>query len=90
MQLNQMRRGAQKASDIESLASQLGREVIREGKHRIWGNAAFPLLPPLVVPRHDGKDLKTGLKNELLNDLENDCWEWEQKLPKDEDEEAEK
>ena len=71
-----MRRSPQKAKDLESVATRLGRYKHNRGKEPMWMSGQFT-LPPLAIPHHGGRDVPTGTKNSILNQLEDDILEWE-------------
>ena len=78
-QLDALRRGQAKASDLISLAKKLGRKLTPTGKHSTYLNAYFPGLRPLSIPNHGGGgDLPIGTKNSIITQLDDDIIEWEQ------------
>lgn len=77
--LTSMRRGSQKAKDLERVARQLGRQKSNRGKEPVWVNPELGVLP-LSIPHHGGRDLADGTKNSILNQLEDDLLAWEEKL----------
>jgi hypothetical protein len=81
-QLLQLRRSSARAADVEALAIELGRRK-RKGKRSkepTWVSTEFDNLSPLAIPHHGGRDLTIGTKNSILNQLELDIAEWEQRL----------
>lgn len=85
----QMRRSPQKARDLESLAERLGRGKVKRGKEPMWESTEFS-LPPIAIPHHGGRDLSPGVRNNILNCLEDDLLAWEDWLDENgQDDEAE-
>jgi hypothetical protein len=76
-QLGSLRRSQPKAKELQSLAGQLGRKSVNRGKEPMYESEAFPHLRPLSIPNHKGRDLPTGTKNSILNQLEEDLDAWE-------------
>jgi len=84
-ELKSKRRSPQKAKDLESFAKKLGRELMgKRGKEPVWVSREF-LLPPVSIPHHGGRDMAIGTKNAILDQLEEDILEWEQRLSGDDD-----
>lgn len=79
-----MRRSPQKARDLESVAERLGRKKENRGKEPTWMSAQFK-LPALTIPNHKGRDLATGTRNSILNQLEDDLLAWEEWLEENDD-----
>ena len=80
--LLQLRHASVRAADIETLATELGRRK-RKGKRSkepTWVSTEFDNLFPLAIPHHGSRDLTIGTKNSILNQLELDIAEWEQRL----------
>jgi hypothetical protein len=80
--LLQLRHASVRAADIEALATELGRRK-RKGKRSkepTWVSTEFDNLFPLAIPHHGSRDLTIGTKNSILNQLELDIAEWEQRL----------
>lgn len=44
----------------------------------------FPHLRPLAIPSHKGRDLATGTKNAILNQLEDDLIAWNKRISEEE------
>lgn len=78
-----LRRFQPKAKDLEALAKRLGRKKTDRGKEPTYVSEKFPDLRPLSIPNHKGRDLATGTKNSILNQLEDDLLEWEDSLDHD-------
>jgi hypothetical protein len=79
-ELNRMRRASVKATDIQSLATKLGRRSVDRGREPMWESTKFPHLFVLAIPAHGGKDLSTGVKHSVLNQLEEDILAWDEWL----------
>jgi len=85
-----LRGSSARAADLIALASVLGREAVAgRGKEPTFLSRDFPDLRPLTIPKHGGKDLKTGTKNSILNQLEDDISRHEMELGEDDDEHKE-
>ena len=82
--LDETRRSSPKALKLQRLAKQLGRKKMKRGKEPTWENENFPELRPLSIPDHGGKELPTGTKYSILNQLEDDYIAWDEKLTEDE------
>ena len=52
----------------------------------MWVSDPFPHLFVLSIPDHGGRDIPIGTKKSILDQLEEDIFEWEQLLDRDEDE----
>jgi hypothetical protein len=83
-QLRALRRSQPKARDLASLAAQLGRKIANRGKEPTYESENFPHLRPLSIPHHKGRDLPTGTKNSILNQLEEDLDAWDEVLSREE------
>ena len=83
-----LRRSSPRASEIQSIATQLGRQMVNWGKEPTWVNLEFPELRPFSIPAHGGKDLSTGVKFSLLNQIEDDINAWDERLSQEEDKEG--
>jgi hypothetical protein len=79
------RRSQQTAANLERFAKALGRKKVKRGKEPIWESQELDVFP-LAIPHHGGKDLATGTKNSVLDQLEDDVLAWEQKLDDEDDE----
>jgi len=89
-ELLQARRGSRKAADLQSLARQLGRQGAgKRGKEPMWESKEFPSLFVLSIPKHGGRDIPLGTKNSILDQLEDDVLEWENRLDELENDEGE-
>jgi hypothetical protein len=73
------RQSQPKARDLQSLAKSLGREEDNRGKEPTWVSQ-FVDLYPLSIPNHKGKDMPTGTKNSILDQMEVDLDKWEETL----------
>ena len=82
-----MRRSPQKAGALEGIARRLGRRLVKRGKHPMWESTEFAGLFALSIPRHGDKDLATGTRNSILDQLEDDILTWDEKLTLEEREE---
>lgn len=74
--LKKLRKTPQNARAIQKLAKALGRVTVNRGAEPNWINPKFPVLRPVSIPDHGGKDLAIGTKNAILNQLEDDIAEW--------------
>ena len=79
-----MRRSPQRATALESLARQLGRQRAKRGKEPMWEGKDLGLFP-LAIPHHGGQDLAVGTKNRILDQLEEDILAWEERLSEEDD-----
>ena len=70
---------------MESLARSLGRRRVKRGKEPVWESEAFDDLFPLAIPHHGDRDLATGTKRSILEQLEGDVLAWEERLDADGD-----
>lgn len=52
----------------------------------MWENEHFPELPALSIPDHGKKDLAPGVRNSILNQLEDDVLAWDERLSSEEHE----
>ncbi|WP_041283911.1 type II toxin-antitoxin system HicA family toxin [Desulfobacca acetoxidans] len=73
-------KGGVNSSELESLASALGRVPSDRGKHQTWINKRFPDLRPISIPRHGSKDLNKITKNSILDQLEFDLEKIEEEI----------
>jgi hypothetical protein len=81
----QFRRSSPKAADLERLARRLGRQKRTDrGKEPIWESTVFNDLFPLSIPHHGSKDLAVGTKHSILDALEDDILNWEERLAAEE------
>ena len=78
--LAELRRASPKAIALQRLAKQLGRRKVRRGKEPTWENDHFLELRPLSIPDHGGKELPSGTKHSILNQLEDDLTSWDERL----------
>jgi hypothetical protein len=78
--LAQLRRSPQNARSMENLAKRLGRKRVKRGKEPVWESQVFAQLYPLAIPKHGGRDLAPGTKNNILDQLESDVFAWECKI----------
>jgi hypothetical protein len=88
-QLLEMRRSphGHKATELISIAKQLGREQDNRGKEPTYVRKQNPeLSPPLSIPAHGAKDLKTGTAISIIDSLLDDVSDWEQYLAEVEEE----
>ncbi|MDA8190656.1 MAG: hypothetical protein M0Z68_04060 [Gammaproteobacteria bacterium] len=78
-----------KSADLASLAKQLGRERVNQGKEPTYMNGDYPQWGTLTIPGHSG-DLKIGTARSIIDTLLSDADEWEMVLDQDtkQDEEA--
>lgn len=66
-----------KPKTLISIANKLGREIDNRGKEPTYIRAKDPSLsPPLSIPNHKGKDLKTNTARSIIDALLNDVDEW--------------
>jgi hypothetical protein len=75
-ELKRLRKTPQNARSIQKLAKALGRVTVNRGPEPNWINSKFPTLRPVSIPDHGSRDLATGTKNSILNQLEDDLNEW--------------
>jgi hypothetical protein len=73
-----MRDAPQKARVLEGIAKKLGRTLSKRGKEPNWVSEQFPNLRPISIPHHGGRDLSQGVRNSILNLLDDDVLEWDQ------------
>jgi hypothetical protein len=78
-ELIRRRRSPQKASDLIPLAESLGRKRVKRGKEPTWESQELD-VPPLSIPVHKGRDLSPRVRNIVLDVLEGDLLEWEERL----------
>lgn len=84
-ELESKRRSPQTARDLESLAKRLGRRREgKRGKEPVWVSESFCLFP-VSIPHHGNRDIPTGTKNKILDQLEGDILEWETLLSGNDD-----
>jgi hypothetical protein len=83
--LAKLRRGSQRASALESLATKLGRKKVKRGKEPVWVNQDLPGVYPLAIPHHGSRDLSPGVQRSVLDILEGDIAVLEELLPDEED-----
>jgi len=79
-QIEGMRSTSLKAIEIQRLAKQLGRERVKRGKEPTWESREFQGLRALSIPDHGGKDLSPGVKQSILNQLEDDLISWDERI----------
>ncbi|NJA06891.1 type II toxin-antitoxin system HicA family toxin [Methylococcaceae bacterium WWC4] len=76
-----MRRSPQgrKPHDLEAIAKQLGRKRdTTKGKEPTYVREKDPeLSPPLSIPAHGSKELKTGTARNIIDALLDDVSDWE-------------
>ncbi len=77
--VDSFRQSQPKAQNLQSLAKALGRTRDNRGKEPTW-ISEFADLFPLSIPNHKGRDIPTGTKNSILNQLEDDLAKWEETL----------
>lgn len=66
-----------KSNTLISIAKKLGRVIDNRGKEPTYIRVKDPSLsPPLSIPNHKGKDLKTGTARSIIDALLNDVDEW--------------
>lgn len=78
------RRAQPKAEALQTLAKALGRKEANRGKEPTFVNTAFPMLRPLSIPKHKGRDLPTGTKNSILDQMDEDLIAWDERLAEQE------
>jgi hypothetical protein len=78
-QIAEMRRSPRQSVELERVAGQLGRKLVKRGKEPTWENENFPTLRPLSIPDHPG-DLANGTKNAILTQLDDDIIAWDDQL----------
>ena len=63
---------------FESMATRVGRVRDNRGKEPTYVRKIDPALsPPLSIPNHGGKDLKSGTARSIIDALLDDISEWE-------------
>jgi len=82
--LNRMRKSPQPARELIGLARKLGRIKFNRGKEPTWISVPFPHLRPVSIPHHKG-DMSPGTRNSILDSLEYDLTEHEEKLDQSDD-----
>lgn len=78
-----------RAAELQALARAAGRVLVKRGKEPTWVREKDPALsPPLSIPDHS-TDMKVGTVKSIVNQLLDDCDEWEiyQLTAKDDDHE---
>ncbi len=77
-----------KARDLVSIALRVGRIRDNRGKEPTYVRVVNPALsPPLSIPDHSARDLKTGTAKNIIDTLLDDVSEWEIFLSQDADDE---
>lgn len=67
-----------KARDLVSIALRVGRVRDNRGKEPTYVREVDPSLsPPLSIPDHGARDLKTGTTRNIIDALLDDVSEWE-------------
>jgi hypothetical protein len=82
-ELDQMRASSCRAADVQSLAARLGRNLGNRGKHPMWVSDEFKELFALSIPDHGGRDLSRHVKKKILDNLQQDIFAWDAKLPRE-------
>jgi hypothetical protein len=78
-----------KSGEFIAIATQLGRKLDPRGKEPNYVREREPALsPPLSIPNHGGKDLKTGTARNIIAILLDDVDDWEIYLQENEDEDV--
>jgi hypothetical protein len=84
-ELEKLRNSTVKALDLQRVAKQLGRRKVKRGKEPMWENAQFTWLRPLAIPDHGGgRDISPGVKNSVLNQLDDDLIAWDERITEEE------
>lgn len=83
-ELASMRRRQPKARELHELAKALGAREVNRGKEPTFASDSFPWLRPISIPNHKGRDIPTGTRNNILNQLEDYLAEWDQTLSEEE------
>ncbi len=74
------------ASDLQSIAKQLGREMVKRGKEPNYEKRDPPAFPtPLSIPNHK-PTLKAGTARSVIDALLSDVDTWENFLNEQDDE----
>ena len=74
-----------KVEALIRLAKALGRiEDTKRGKEPTYISTEFLTLRPLSIPKHKGRDMRVGTKNNILVQLGDDVWCWDERLTNDE------
>ena len=79
-----LRRLSPKALEIQKVAKQLGRKLVKRGKEPVWESLEFQSLRPLSIPDRGGRDLTPGVKHSILNQLEDDLTSWDERITQQE------
>jgi len=78
-QVDRLRRqGDVKRRELESLAEKIGRKLDRSKSEPIYKSARFPEHKIISIPNH--RKIKRFIKEQVLNDLEDDLDAWEELL----------
>lgn len=78
--LKALRGTPRKPRELEALAKSFGRKRVKRGKEPTWISIPFPQLRPVSIPHHS-RDVKRGVTEEILSQLErNDCAAWWRRL----------
>ena len=80
--LNEMRKSPQGRSyaELRAKAKDVGRSLSPRGKEPTWIRDVHPeLSPPLSIPNHSG-DVPIGTARSIIDQLLDDCDDWEQYL----------
>lgn len=73
--LNALYGSDRKSSELEGLATTLGRAHVKRGSYT-WESKPFPHLPPLSIPYHS-KGVKRFTAEGILDQMAaQDVWEW--------------
>lgn len=83
-EMDGMRRRMVKQPEMEAVAKQLGRRLVKRGKHPNWESEMFSHLDALSIPDHGGRDLSKTVRTCALKALEQDIAAWEMWLDQNE------
>lgn len=85
--LNALRRKAVTHREVASLAAKLGRKRLKggmaRGKEPTFVSKEFPQARPISIPDHSNRNLSPTVQKNVLNDLEEDVFRFQEKLRKE-------
>ncbi|HTV86475.1 MAG TPA: hypothetical protein VME63_13780 [Dyella sp.] len=70
-----------RAQELQSIAKKLGRKKAKRGSEPNWVRLSDPVLcPPISIPDHGGKDIKSRTARSIIDALLNDIDVWKQHI----------